>query len=185
MGKLVVGSFVSLDGVVEAPWEWASPYFEGEGKAHSLTELMGYDAFLLGRVTYEKFAASWPRIEGEAYFDRINSMPKFVATTTLTDPLNWRNATVLQGDAAHEIGRLKSQLRHGLIKYGVGGLDHTLLKHGLVDEYRFWVVPVVVGKGKRLFEGVDLGGVTLRLTDTKRFATGSVVLTYAPEWSER
>src|SRR5215470_7000690 len=132
MRKLIEATFVSLDGVVESPEKWALPYFDDENKSYALSRLADIDAFLLGRVTYEKFAARWPQIKGDPYFDKINSLPKFVASKTLKDT-TW-NAALLPGDAAEAVRRLKAQPGKDIVKYGTGSFDRTLIEHGLIDE---------------------------------------------------
>lgn len=179
MRKLIEATLVSLDGIVESPWEWTGSHFGDESKRHSLAELEKADIFLLGRGTYEKFVATWPHIRGEAYFDRINSMPKLVASSTLRD-VTW-NASVIDGDVADTLARLKREPGGNIVKYGTGALTRTLVEHGLIDEFHISVVPVVVGGGTRLFDGVDPAALHLRLTATKTFESGIVSLTYVPE----
>jgi len=178
MRKLVESSIVSLDGVVGAPWEWTGPLFDAEVKDYSRRQLARYDAFLLGRWTYEKLGGSWSQIRGEAYFDTINAMPKYVASTTL-DQLSW-HATRLDGDLVEAVAELKARPGRDLVKYGPG-LDRTLVAHGLVDEFHFLLMPVVVGAGPHLLEGVDTGGRGLELVDTTRFGNGVLALTYVPK----
>lgn len=179
MRKLIESTLVSLDGVVGAPWEWTGEYFDGEVKDHSLAQLSEYDAFLLGRVTYEKFAATWAQIHGDPYFDKINSMPKYVASTTLRET-TW-NATLLEGDVAGAVAELKNRPGKDIVKYGTSGLDRTLIEHGLIDRFQFMIFPVVVGGGRRLFEGVDADRLGLELVGTRTFGNGVVALTYAPD----
>ena len=181
MRKLIEGTFVSLDGVVDSQEQWALPFFDAENKNAALSALSEIDAFLLGRVTYEKFVARWPQIKGDPYFDKINGLPKFVASTTLRKT-TW-NSTLIKGDLAEEISKLKSQTGKNIMKYGTTGLDHTLIKHNLVDELHLFVVPIVVGKGRRLFEGFDAADLKLTLTGTTRFRNGVVSLRYIPEWT--
>jgi dihydrofolate reductase len=177
MRKLIEATFVSLDGVIEAPERWATPFFGG-AKDHFLAELNRFDAFVLGRATYEKFAATWSQIKGDPYFDKVNSLPKFVASRTLKDT-TW-NATLLSGDAAEAVRRLKTQPGKDLVKYGTGALDRTLIEHGLIDEFRFSIFPLIVGTGRRLFEEVGRTVPKLKLTETKALDSGVVVLTYVP-----
>jgi dihydrofolate reductase len=146
--------------------------------------LFASDALLLGRETYEVFATTWPARTaaddgpGEAGFiDRINRLPKFVASTTLKEPLTW-NATLIKGDVAKEVARLKQQPGRDILMFGCGELARTLMQHGLIDEYRFWVYPVVVGDGTRLFDGGSKA--TLKLVDTKTFSAGFAILTCLP-----
>jgi dihydrofolate reductase len=176
MRKLIEATFVSLDGIVESPEKWALPYFAEENKRAALAALADVDAFLLGRVTYEEFAATWSKIEGDPYFDRINALPKFVPSTTL-DRATW-NARILKGDAAEEVARLKQQPGKTIMKYGTGQLDRVLFEHHLVDELHLSVFPIVVGSGHRLFEGFD--ATELELLATETFRNGVVHLAYRP-----
>lgn len=177
MRKLVESTFVSLDGVVESPERWAMPFFGSENKNAALSNLAEFDAFLLGRVTYEKFAATWSQISGDPYFDRINGMRKFVASTTLAHT-TW-NATLIDGDVAKGVAALKQQPGKNIIKYGTSQLDQTLIGHRLIDEFQFSIFPTVVGSGRRLFQGIDASSLALKLTATKTFENGVVVLTYS------
>ncbi len=176
MRRLIESTLVSLDGITEAPERWAD--FDAEDAALSLTELGNYDAFVMGRATYENFYANWGHTSGDPYSDLMNAMPKYVASRSLTETA-W-NATLLGPDPSAAIARLKDQTGRDLIKYGTSRLDDTLLRNRLVDEYRFWIRPVVAGAGRRLFEDVDTSGLHLTLIDERRLGNGSVILTYAP-----
>ena len=178
MRKLVEATLVSLDGVVGSPEEWALPYWGQENKDSSQAQLAEVDAFLLGRVTYEKFVAAWSQVSGDPYIDTINRLPKFVASSSLQE-MTW-NATPITGDVAAEVARLKNQPGKTIMKYGTGQLDRTLISHGLIDEFHFSVFPMTVGSGPRLFDGIDTSGLKLRLTGTKTFANGIVQLSYVP-----
>ncbi len=178
MRKLIESTLVSLDGVTEAPERWVN--FDAEATAYSMEELGNYDAFVMGRVTYEQLSAYWGQTAGDPYLDRINAMPKYVASRSLTQTA-W-NATLLGPDPANAIARLKDQPGKDLIKYGTSRLDDTLVRDHLIDEFRFWIRPVVAGAGQRLFEDVDTSGLHLRLTGERRLGNGSVILTYAPGW---
>jgi dihydrofolate reductase len=182
MSKLVVSEFVTLDGVMEDPGGsegfdrggWAFRFERGpEGDKFKLDEALAADALLLGRKTYEGFAEAWPsRTDEIGFADKMNTMPKFVVSTTLDEP-EWNNSTVIKGDIAAEVSRLKQQPVQDLLVYGSGELLGTLLQHGLVDELRLMVFPVVLGGGKRLFaDGADM--TALKLVETK--PTGSVVI---------
>jgi dihydrofolate reductase len=175
MRKLIESTLVSLDGVIEAPERWA--IFDDEASELSMQELDNYDAFVMGRVTYERFRDNWGA-GGNPYFDRIGAMPKYVASRSLDD-VTW-NATLLGPDIVTAIQDLKAQPGKDLIKYGTSRIDATLLRAGLVDELRVWVMPVVVGSGQRIFEDVEPSSLTLNLTDVRRLRNGSVVLTYIP-----
>jgi dihydrofolate reductase len=179
MRKLIESTLVSLDGVVAAPNTWTGHYWDEEMQNDSLAALDGYEAFVFGRITYEIFAATWGKAAGSEYIQRINAMPKYVLSTTLRET-TW-NATLLKGDPVEEITKLKRQPGKDLIKYGTGNLDRTLVAHGLIDEFRLLVVPVIVGKGQRLYEGVDPASMKLKLTSERRFRSGIVSLTYVPD----
>ena len=176
MRKLIESTLVSLDGVIEAPERWAN--FDAEATAYSLKELGHYDAFVMGRVTYEQLFANWGQTAGNPYIDRINGMPKYVASRSLTQTA-W-NATLLGPDPSSAIAELKDQPGKDLIKYGTSRFDDTLLRDHLIDEFRFWIMPVVADSGQRLFQHVDTSGLRLRLTDQRRLENGSVILTYVP-----
>ena len=176
MRKLIESTLVSLDGVIEAPERWAK--FDAESTALSVAELGNYDAFVMGRVTYQKFYANWGHTAGSPYTDLINAMPKYVASRSLTETA-W-NATLLGPDPSSAIARLKAQPGKDLIKYGTSRFDDTLVRDHLIDEFRFWIMPVIVGAGQRLFEHVDTSGLHLSLTGERRLENGSVILTYAP-----
>ncbi len=187
MSKLVVSQFITIDGVVEDPGGseefehggWAFDFERGEeGDRFKLDEVMGSGALLLGRVTFEGFAAAWPSREGE-FADKFNTMPKYVVSGTLADP-EWNNSTVIADDVAAEIARLREQPGDDILVNGSVQLVRTLVENDLVDEYRLMVFPVVLGSGKRLFG--ELGSkATLRLTDSKPVGgDGVIVLTYEP-----
>jgi dihydrofolate reductase len=174
MRKLIESTLVSLDGVIESPERWA--IFDEEATQRSMRELDNYDAFIMGRVTYERFRENWSSSGGDPYFDRIGAMPKYVASQLLTD-VTW-NATLLGPDVVAAIERLKAQPGKDLIKYGTSRLDATLLHAGLVDELRVWIMPVVVGSGQRIFEDVETSSLKLTLADVNKLRNGSVVLSY-------
>jgi dihydrofolate reductase len=180
MRKLIVSSFVSLDGVIESPMTWTSPFFDAESKGYAYRQLADVEWFLLGRVRYDVFSARWPQIKGDKYFDRINGLKKLVASTTLKD-VTW-NAAVISGDVAATLRSLKEQGGGTIMKYGVSQLDTTLLANKLVDEYRLWIVPTVVRQGKRAFEDVGPSLPKLDLVDVRRFNNGSAILRYSPQY---
>ncbi|WP_412538833.1 dihydrofolate reductase family protein [Longispora sp. K20-0274] len=180
MSKIVALTFVSLDGVMDSP-TWTGPYFNADHARYAHGQLFAADALLLGRVTYEGMAAAWPRMEASegAFAVRMNTIPKHVVSSTLTDP-EW-NATVLRGDLAAEVSKLKTQ--GDLLVYGSGDLVCSLIALGLIDELKLWVHPVVVGQGKRLFgDGGPASSWTLAGTTT--FSTGAVVLDLRPNRQE-
>jgi dihydrofolate reductase len=176
MRRLIEATFVSLDGVIESPERWAT--FDDEAAELAAKELDNYDAFVMGRVTYERLRENWAAVRGNPYIDRVNAMPKYVATRSLTE-LTW-NAARLGPDVVAAIERLKAQPGKDLIKYGTSRLDATLFQARIVDELRLWVMPVVVGTGQRLFEGVDPASLDLALTDVRKLANNSAILTYVP-----
>src|SRR5262245_8530052 len=180
MRKLIVSSFVSLDGVIESPMTWTSPFFDDESKEYAYQQLADVEFLLLGRVTYDAFSARWPQIKGDKYFDRINSLKKLVASKTLKD-VTW-NASVISGDVAATLRALKEEGDGTIVKYGVSQLDRTLLANNLVDEYSLWIVPTVARQGKRAFEDVGASLPKLDLVDVRRFKIGSVILTYSPRY---
>src|SRR5690242_7188422 len=149
--KLLESTLVTLDGVIEAPERWA--LFDAESSAYSLEQLGNYDAFVMGRKTYETFYANCGQVTGNPYIDRINAMPKYVASRSLTET-TW-NATLLGPDAPAAIAKLKTQPGKDLIKYGTTRFDAALVQHHLIDEFRFRYMPVVAGSGQRLLEHVD------------------------------
>ncbi|MEA2254067.1 MAG: hypothetical protein QOG35_112 [Solirubrobacteraceae bacterium] len=186
MGRIVVTEFVSLDGVIEAPgggedYRHAGWTFEidrgPEGDRFKLEELREAQAQLLGRVTYEAFAAAWPSITDDAGFaDKMNGMPKYVVSSTL-EQAEWSNSTVLRGDVAEEVRKLKEQVDGVILVAGSARLVQALLEHDLVDELRLMVFPVVLGTGKRLF-GATSDKLALRLADSKVIGDGIAILTY-------
>ena len=187
MGKLVVSQFVTVDGVFDDPGGaedlerggWAFEFQRGdEGDKFKLDEVMASDALLLGRTTYEGFAAAWPEREGE-FADKFNEMAKYVVSTTLSDP-EWNNTMVIGGDIAAEIAALKKRHQGDILVNGSGQLLPALIDADLVDEWRLMVFPVVLGQGKRMFP--DSGGkAPLQLAEARPVGPdGVVVLTYRP-----
>jgi dihydrofolate reductase len=190
VGKIVVTEFLSLDGVMEAPGGgenfrhggWTFEINRGdEGDKFKLDETLSSEALLLGRVTYEGFAAAWPSREGE-FADKFNTMPKYVVSSTLEEP-GWNNSTVLKGDVAEEVTRLKEEQDGDIVVHGSARLVQTLVEHDLVDEFRLMVFPVVLGSGKRLF-GETSDKKALRLVDSKVVGDGVAILTYEPAGTE-
>jgi dihydrofolate reductase len=186
MGRIVITEFVSLDGVMEAPgggeeFERAGWTFEiergAEGDKFKLDEVLSAEAQLLGRVTYEGFAAAWPSMEG-VFADKFNSMPKYVTSSTLEDP-EWNNTTVLSGDMVEEVSGLKETIGGDILVAGSARLVQGMIEHDLIDELRLMVFPVVLGKGKRLL-GETSAKKPLRLTDSKIVGDGIAILTYRP-----
>lgn len=179
MRKIAAGLHMSLDGVVQSPDTWVFPYnYANDEMMQAIGSAMATtDAMLLGRVTYQGFAAHWPSQTGEIA-DYMNNTPKLVVSTTL-DTVDWQNSTLIGGDVVEELTRYKQQPGKNLNLVGSGTLVRSLLREGLLDELRLLVCPIVVGSGKRLFEG---GGspVPLKLVDAQTFSTGVQWLTYTP-----
>ena len=176
MRKVIASIYVTLDGVMEAPNEWSFQYWSEEAAKFKYDELFASDGLLLGRVTYEGFAAAWPTMPGTGeYGERMNSLPKFVVSKTLQET-TW-NASLIQDNIAEEVSRLKQQPGQDLLIFGSADLVQTLMQHDLIDEYRLMLYPVVVGHGKHLFrEGSEKKA--LKLVETKTFSSGIVILSY-------
>jgi dihydrofolate reductase len=186
MRKVIASEIVSLDGVVESPQEWHFPYFNDQMGDAIGAAMAASDAMLLGRVTYEEFAAFWPSQEpseeDQETTDYMNNTPKFVVSKTLEEPLEWNNSTLIKGDVAEEISKLKGQPGKDISITGSPTLVRSLFEDGLLDELRLMLHPIIVGSGKRLFED---GGEqkALQLVDSKIFSTGVLYLTYQPAQS--
>jgi dihydrofolate reductase len=193
MGRLVVSEFMSVDGVVEDPggsegtpqggWSFRHPAPGSE--SYKFDELMASDVMLLGRVTYEGFAAAWPAMEETTgdFGPRMNSMPKVVVSTTLTEA-TWRNTTIMSGDdVAGQVAKLKEQYDGDVLVAGSATLVDTLRQHGLIDEYRLMIHPVLLGTGKRLFRDGSVPS-DLELIDTRKVGPDVIVLTYRPAASQ-
>lgn len=180
MRKLVVTEYLTLDGVFEEPGHWSFDFWNEEAMLYKRDELFSSDAQLLGRVTYEGFAKAWPTMPDTGDFgERMNSMPKYVVSTTLTNA-EWQNSTIISKNVVEEIKKLKEHPGQNILVAGSGRLVNTLMQHHLVDEFRCMVYPVVLGSGKRLFpEGSEK--YTFKLMETKAFKTGVIVLHYQPD----
>ena len=195
MRKLIVSEFLTLDGVMQAPGSpdedrsggfkhggWQMQYFDDIGAKEIIEGIAGSGAFLLGRRTYEIFAAYWPTApeEAQAFADPLNSLPKFVVSKTLREPLAWNNSTLIAGDVVNEIAKLKRQFGNDIRVIGSGELVQTLMKHNLVDEYDLMIHPLVLGSGKHLFRE---GGSkqTLKFQDFKTTSKGVIILKYKTE----
>lgn len=184
MGRIVITEFMSLDGVIEAPGGGEGFKYDGwsfeidrgkEGDAFKLDETMTSDALLLGRRTYEGFAAAWPDREGE-FADKFNTMPKYVVSSTLKDP-EWTNTTVLDGDLADAVTRVKEAHDGDVVVHGSATLGQALIENDLVDALHLMVFPVVLGDGKRLF-GPTSDKKRLRLNESKSVGDGVLILVY-------
>jgi dihydrofolate reductase len=193
MSKLTLTTFLTLDGVMQSPGMpeedrsggfqhggWLFPYLDADMEREVTERFAAAEAFLLGRKTYEIFAAYWPRITdpADAIAAALNRLPKYVVSTTL-DRVEWHNSTLVRGDVTKEIAKLKRRHDGELQVHGSGGLAQTLFENELVDEYRLWLYPVVLGTGKRLF-GSGAVPASLELIETKRTSAGVVVTTYRP-----
>lgn len=189
MRRLIVSEFVTLDGVIEAPGhdphvdgknQWALQYSREEQQRYKIDETYSAGAMLLGRVTYDIFAAFWPRAprDEEGFADRMNDMPKYVVSTTLKEA-TWKNTTIFGGDLAESIGKLKAEPGGDIVVYGSADLVNSLIPLDLIDEFRLMVFPVILGSGKRLFRPTtDVRH--LRLEEARSFESGVTVLTYRP-----
>jgi dihydrofolate reductase len=184
--RIVAVEYLSLDGVAEDPGPageyehrgWTIPYWNDDIAKWQTDQLFASEALLLGRITYDEFVASWPLRSGDAFTDRMNSMPKFVASTTLKEPLEW-NASLLRGEVVEAVAELKDGPGDDLLIYGSGALVNTLLPHRLIDEYRFMIYPVVLGTGTRFFNDGN-PKATLALTRTETSSSGVTMLVCEP-----
>jgi dihydrofolate reductase len=176
MRRIIVTEFLTLDGIMEAPNEWSLQYWTDEIARYKYNELFASDALLLGRVTYQGFAAAWPSMKDEEGFaDRMNNLPKFVVSTTLKN-VEWNNSKLINGNVAEEVSRLKEQSGQDILIAGSADLIHTLMPCDLIDEYRLLVYPILVGSGKRLFTNENRAA--LKLVETQSFSSGTVLLRY-------
>ena len=179
MRKVISGLFISLDGVTESPDQWQFDHFDEDMLELLQAHIAAEDAILLGRVTYQEWASYWPTATDEPFASFINSTPKYVFSTTLDNVDEWQNSTLLKGDLAQEITRLKQQPGKNIGTAGSPTLVHSLLEQGLLDELILLVHPVVAGSGKRLFKDGE-GLKRLNLLSSKATRTGTVILTYQP-----
>jgi dihydrofolate reductase len=179
MRKVIVSTYMTLDGRVDEIGEWAVAYNDDRAATYHSDLLRNSDGLLLGRNTYEIFAALWPSLGGVLpYIDKLNSMAKYVASTTLKD-LAWENSHLIEGDVAEGVAKLKQQPGQDLVLYGCHDLMHSLVEHDLIDEYRLLVHPVLLAKGRSfLKDGAER--VNLDLVDTTALGGGVTILTYQP-----
>jgi dihydrofolate reductase len=181
MRKVIVEAEVSVDGAMGGEnvdfWQQVYPLHSADVQEYLNDLLFMPDALLMGQKTYEGFAQIWPTRQGKDA-DRINSMPKYVASRTLKEPLQW-NATLIKGDVAEEIRKLKEEPGKSLLQYGVGELTQTMLQAGLIDEFRLLVFPFTFGEGPRIFDHMNV--TTLKLLNTRTFSSGVVALHYQPQ----
>jgi len=184
MGKIIVSEFITLDGVIEMPdgedssgeqSNWSNPYFNEETAKFKLDDLQECDTLLMGRVTYQIHAAAWPS-ETDEFADLMNGLPKYVVSATL-ETVEWNNSRLIRGNIPEEVKKLKQEVPRTILIDGGSDLVNLLMRRDLIDEYRLLVHPVVVGKGKRLFQdGSQMTG--LKLIEARPFSTGVVALTY-------
>jgi dihydrofolate reductase len=178
MRRIVAVELVSVDGVMESPETWAFPYSNEEMEEANASGMSASDALLLGRATYEALAAFWPHQPGGTpMVDYINSVAKYVVSGSLEEPLEWNNSALIEGNVAEEIADLKRRPGKDITILGSGALVRSLLGDGLLDELRLMIHPVILGRGKRLFEEGD-DRRALELVDSKTFGTGVLYLTY-------
>jgi dihydrofolate reductase len=181
MRKIINSTYISLDGVVEAPHTWPTP--DGRPRDQRAGQiqtdlLMACDGVLMGRRTYEGFAPVWQTASGDPYSDRINTMPKYVVSTTLKDPA-WANTSVISEDVAGEISRIKEQPGQDIVQYGFGAVTTLLVEHGLLDELHLWIHPLFVGKGTREDILFPKGPpAQFELTDSISLDSGITILSY-------
>ena len=184
MSKLIVTEFITLDGVIEAPGGepthphsgWVGDYMSDEQMEYKLKETMDAESLLLGRVTYEGFSEAWPEREGP-FAEKMNSMPKHVVSSTLSEPLEWSNSSLIKGDVAAEVGKLKEQGGGPILVAGSATLVQSLIDDDLVDELRLMVFPVMIGGGKQPFPRSEQRH-PFKLTDSQRFDSGVATYTY-------
>ncbi|MBO0802677.1 MAG: dihydrofolate reductase family protein [Nocardiopsaceae bacterium] len=177
MGKLIESVHVALGGQID-PLDWAFPYLDDDHMRYETEMLAGAGALLLGRRTYEGLSKAYPAMDPNPFVDRINSIPKYVASRTLKDDLPW-NASVIPGAVTDFVADLKRQPGGDLVKYGNGPLDRPLTDSGLVDEFHLLLTPVATGIGRHMFEDIQ-GSPRLSLADVRRFASGVLLLIYTP-----
>jgi dihydrofolate reductase len=193
MSRVVVNTNLTLDGVMQGPGRpdedrrggfehggWSAPYFDSVAGSMAAEGMAKTGGLLFGRRTYEDFASFWPnQTDDNPFTEALNNFQKYVASTTLEEPLPWINSTLLKGDAAEAVAKLREQSAKDLVVLGSGNLVQTLRRHNLVDEYVLWIHPLVLGSGRRLFTDGD-PFAALRLVDTKTTTTGVVIATYQP-----
>ncbi len=178
MRKVIVSTMMTVDGVIDNPQNWSFDYANEEFMQYASELLFASDTLIMGRETYQVFSEAWSsRAGADSFADRMNALPKFVASRTLNEPLEW-NAALFKGDVAEEVARLKQLTGENILQYGCGELTQTLLESGLIDELRLLVYPVLVGSGQRLL--ANLGKTKMNLLSATPFSTGVVALHYQP-----
>ncbi|WP_285707661.1 dihydrofolate reductase family protein [Microtetraspora sp. NBRC 16547] len=179
MRKIIASTYSTLDGFIDNPHLWSMQYNSEDALAYAFTLTTGCDALLLGRVTYEGMAQAWPNMGGNPYADHVNAITKYVVASQPVDTSAWDPTIVIPGeDLAAQVAKIKEQDGEDILIWGCGRLTDALMEHGLLDEHRIWIYPVIRGAGQRLFrEGTE---ATLELVDSTTFDSGVVVLTYRP-----
>ncbi|GGM37697.1 dihydrofolate reductase family protein [Dactylosporangium sucinum] len=179
MRKIIASTYSTLDGYIDNPHLWSMQYTSEQVQTYALKLLLSSDALLLGRTTFEGMAQAWPNMGGNPYADRVNSIPKYVVSSTLDKAEGWNNSSVIHGDdLATEVAKLKQEPGSNILIWGCGQLTDDLAAHGLLDEYRIWFYPVIKGSGEPLFRPES--SVAIEHLDTTTFESGIVVLTYRP-----
>lgn len=181
MRKIINSTYVTLDGAMEHPENWSMDYFNEQAQTFATDQLMASDALLMGRGTYEGFAAAWPERSGDPFTDRMNSMAKYVVSSTL-DKAGWNNTTILTGDVTEEVTKLKKQDGADILMYGYGPLAQELAEHNLLDELRLWVHPIIFGQGEPsdlIFRG-GRDTVMFKHVGTTTFDNGVLINAYKP-----
>jgi dihydrofolate reductase len=180
MRKIINSTYITLDGVVENPHHWPSLGKTGTDVSFEIQNdlLQECDALVMGRHTYESFAAVWPTRSGDSLSDRINAMKKYVASTTISEP-TWNNTTVIRDDLVGELKRLKQQPGQNILQYGLGTVSFTMMEHGLMDEIRLWVHPLILGRsGPTRPHFLECAPTHLQLVDTRSLPNGISILSY-------
>jgi dihydrofolate reductase len=180
MRKIINSTYITLDGVVENPHHWPSLGKTGTDVSFEIQNdlLQTCDALLMGRHTYESFAAVWPTRSGDSLSDRINAMKKYVASTTISEP-TWNNTAVIRDDLVGELKRLKQQPGQNILQYGLGTVSFTMMEHGLMDEIRLWVHPLILGRsGPKRPHFLECAPTHLQLVDTRSLPNGISILSY-------
>jgi dihydrofolate reductase len=180
MRKIINSTYITLDGVVENPHHWPTLGKAGTDVSYEIQNdlVQASDALVMGRHTYESFAGAWPTRSGDPLSDRLNAMKKYVASTTITEP-TWNNTTVISEDLVGELKRLKQQPGKDIVQYGLGTVSFTMMEHGLLDEIRLWVHPLILGRsGPTRPHFLEMAPTHLRLLETKALPNGISILTY-------
>ncbi|RJL24209.1 dihydrofolate reductase family protein [Bailinhaonella thermotolerans] len=176
MRKIITSTYITLDGEIESPHIWSTPYFNEEAGQFAQEQLFASDALLMGRRTYDGFSSTWPSMSDPGGFaDRMNTMPKYVVSTTL-EKADWTNTTIISDNVVERVRELKEQPGQDILMYGHGPVAATLMEHGLLDEVRLWMIPVFHGSGVTIFREGMKG--EFDLADVKTLKSGTVILSY-------